>query len=194
MAISRFRPKAPVLAVVESERVIKRLMLSWGVYPIAVTAEKQFVKLLAAAGVKAVASKFVNKGDLVVLTAGLPDGVDASTNAIILHVINESVLRGTGCGAYRKASGNTCIVKTKEELFSKKRSGDILLVKNLSLFERADLQGFGGIISVETPAVKMVDLDIPIIHGIPSALEKIEDGTMVSIDSRTGIVSYQYKS
>ncbi len=193
-AISHFRPKQPVLAVTESERVRRRLILFWGVFPIIVSGEKQFGKLLVAAGKKAMESKMVGKGDLVVLTAGLPDGIDASTNTIILHVINESVLRGVGAGAYRKASGKTCIVATKDELLAKKCSGDILLVKNLAFLDRADLHGFGGIICVERLSSDMEDLDIPVIHGIPSAIDKIEDGTIVTIDSRTGIVSYQQKS
>lgn len=80
--ISRFRPHCPIIAMAEDDMVQRQLCISWGVTP---KAGKQFksTDALFEAGIKtALDTKIVNKGDTVVLTAGIPIGISGTTNLI----------------------------------------------------------------------------------------------------------------
>ena len=192
-SISGFRPKQRIIAVTDSEKVQRRLMLYWSVYPIVIDAEYSLIKRFKQVGEKSIEKGFLDNGDLTVLTAGLPEGTDASTNTIMVQVINGSVLRGEGTAAFRKASGRACVIKNKSEIHTKKAIGDILVVSDLKEFSREDINDFVGIISAQSslPNEKIIeDLDIPVVYGVLKAMELIKNGMFVTADSGKGIVSY----
>ena len=80
--VSKYRPKAPIIAVTADEKVMRRLSLTWGAIPVkgdlATTTDEMF-NTAAQGGLD---SGIVNKGDLVVITAGVPVGTAGSTNLI----------------------------------------------------------------------------------------------------------------
>jgi pyruvate kinase len=81
-AVSRFRPRQPVIALSPLPKTIQLLPLFWGCRPLVVTATGDLDEMIESAGRVLLQSKLVQKGDLIVLTAGLPIGVPGTTNMI----------------------------------------------------------------------------------------------------------------
>ncbi|MGL4624278.1 MAG: pyruvate kinase [Culicoidibacterales bacterium] len=82
-AIAKFRPAAPILALVPNGRVARSLALSYGVNPIVVGETTTFEQAVEIARKEAVANGAV-EGDVVVLTGGYPTG-QGNTN--LLHIV-----------------------------------------------------------------------------------------------------------
>lgn len=80
--VSKYRPKAPVIAVTTEDHTLRRLALNWGVTPvkgdIASTTDEMFDKAMRGG----LESGLVKEGDLVVITAGVPLGRSGSTNLV----------------------------------------------------------------------------------------------------------------
>ncbi|MFD1179672.1 pyruvate kinase [Paenibacillus puldeungensis] len=80
--VSKYRPKAPIIAVTTEEQTLRRLALNWGVTPvkgnIAATTDEMFDKAMKGG----LDSGLVKEGDLVVITAGVPLGRSGSTNLV----------------------------------------------------------------------------------------------------------------
>jgi len=80
--VSKYRPKAPILALTPSGVLAGRLMLRWGVYSVQVE-EPNSVDGLFATAVRAVKDLGLAKsGDLIVITGGVPIGVAGTTNLL----------------------------------------------------------------------------------------------------------------
>lgn len=87
--ISRYRPECDVFACSTHEHVCRQLNLSWGVTPILIE-EKQDTFELFEHAVHVLSEKgYVEKGELTVITAGIPLGVSGTTNMIKVHVVGE---------------------------------------------------------------------------------------------------------
>jgi len=81
--VAKFRPRQPIIAVTYSEQVKNRLALVWGVWPLIVPLIEQSTdELLHRAIAAALEAKLVQKGQWIVLTAGVPLGVSGTTNLI----------------------------------------------------------------------------------------------------------------
>ena len=69
---------------------------------------------------------FVSKGELVVLTGGVPLGVSGTTNLIKVQVAGHILVTGKGLKREKKISGNLCVCHSNEDLKSFK-DGDIIV-------------------------------------------------------------------
>ncbi|WP_422657825.1 pyruvate kinase [Paenibacillus sp. EC2-1] len=80
--VSKYRPKAPIVAVTTQDRTLRRLALTWGVTPVKgelATSTDEMFEYALQGGQK---SGIVKEGDLVVITAGVPLGKSGSTNLV----------------------------------------------------------------------------------------------------------------
>ena len=80
--ISRFRPGCMVAALTTEERVRRQLAISWGVAPYLVGNVDSTDRLFSLSVDAARKEGLVEKGDTVVITAGVPIGRSGSTNLI----------------------------------------------------------------------------------------------------------------
>lgn len=87
--VSKFKPAYPVIAVTPSEKVRRQLALWWGIYPFVIEAENNTDELFKKSVAKAIETGMVKKGDLVVLTAGVPAGVSGTTNIMKVEIIGD---------------------------------------------------------------------------------------------------------
>ena len=87
--ISRFRSEIPIIACTPNNTTLRQLALSWGCTPIMVGEEKVTDVLFETAVNAAYCKNLVEKGDTVVLTAGLPLGVAGTTNLIKVVRVGE---------------------------------------------------------------------------------------------------------
>lgn len=80
--LSKFRPSCMVIGCTPNETVLRQMSMSWGVYPV-IMDEKESTDELFDCAVKAAESAgLITKGDVVVLTAGIPLGVAGTTNML----------------------------------------------------------------------------------------------------------------
>ena len=87
LRVSKYRPVQPILAVTPSERVARRLALFWGVTPVIQSAPTALDGILSMAAEVALGSGVAVKGDILVITAGLPPTGHGGTNLIKVHRI-----------------------------------------------------------------------------------------------------------
>jgi len=80
--VSKHRPATPIIAVSPSLQTLRRISLLWGVCPVLVPASRDTDEMLTHAMAGARKSGAVRRGDLVVITAGVPVGVPGHTNLI----------------------------------------------------------------------------------------------------------------
>ena len=85
--VSKFRPQAPIIATTEDEGVMRRLALVWGVYPVKTSYVVSTDEVVANSIESAKEKKYLDNGDLVVITAGVPNGISGTTNLIKVHTI-----------------------------------------------------------------------------------------------------------
>ena len=85
--ISRFRPGCVIAALTTEERVRRQLAISWGVAPYLVGNVDSTDRLFSLSVDAARKEGLVEKGDTVVITAGVPIGRSGSTNLIKAQVV-----------------------------------------------------------------------------------------------------------
>ncbi|WP_019536044.1 pyruvate kinase [Paenibacillus ginsengihumi] len=190
--VSKYRPKAPIIAVTPSEQVLRRLSLVWGVVPVKgemCSSTDQLFELAVDASVKA---GHVALGDTVVITAGVPVGRSGTTNLIKVHQVGEMIAKGQGIGT-QIVSGKVVTARTAEEANAKVTEGCILVTvttdkEYMPAFEKAAgvITETGGITS--HAAVVGISLGKPVVVGVDKALEVIQEGTEVSIYPEVGVI------
>ena len=86
--ISRFRPDMPIVACTPDASTYRQLSLSWGVTPVQIGEERITDVLFDHAVDASVDTGLLNRGDLAVLTAGVPLSISGTTNLIkVVHVV-----------------------------------------------------------------------------------------------------------
>lgn len=90
-AIETFRPGVPIISCTTSETVYRHLSLSWGVYPLLISEEHETFLLLEHAVEAVKNAGYVQTGDTVVITTGIPLGISGTTNLIKVHVVGEDM-------------------------------------------------------------------------------------------------------
>ena len=87
LRLSKYRPQHLILAVTPSETVVRRLSLAWGVLPVKKPEPANLEEVFELAREVALETGIARKGDLVVITAGLPLSVPGSTNLVKVHSV-----------------------------------------------------------------------------------------------------------
>ena len=88
--ISKYRPEARIVAFTPNESTLRHMALYWGVSPHPFERRTYTDEELAAAADILEREGVVRRGDRVVMVAGVPPNVQASTNLVKVHVIGET--------------------------------------------------------------------------------------------------------
>ena len=189
-AISKFRPKAPIIAATTSEKVMRKMALEWGVYPVLAPLSKSTDEVIDLSVKATIEAGYAGEGDLVVITAGIPVGLSGTTNLIKVHTIGKVLLKGVGIGQ-RVGSGRVVIGNSEDELLSKFEDGDVLVARAtykdmVKFMERASavVAEEGGLTS--HCAIVGLNLNKPTIVGALDATTILRDGEIVTVDAITG--------
>jgi len=190
--VSKFRPKAPIIAATIDERVRRKLSLSFGVYSVLIKHTDNTDELIEQSVNQAIANNYINSGDLVVITAGIPAGVAGTTNLIKVHIIGNIVAKGIGVG-YKSVTGRVSIINDLDKDSDKVQNGDILVLVNsdketMPLMDKASafIVEQGGITS--HAAIVGIALGKPVIVGVKDALTLLKDGQTVTMDTTRGVI------
>lgn len=88
--VSKQRPHTQILAPTTNEKIARQMNLLWGVRPMVMPAFDSVDDLLKSAEKLALKSKYINKGDTIVITSGAHGGKDSITNMIEVRKAGES--------------------------------------------------------------------------------------------------------
>jgi pyruvate kinase len=86
-AVARNLPAQPIVAVSPDQRVVNQLALCWGVHPLLGTDRSSFEEVIREANDLVLAHGFAERGQVVVVTAGLQTNQSGRTNLIKAHVV-----------------------------------------------------------------------------------------------------------
>ena len=191
--LSKYRPNRPILSCTPNERTWRQLNLSWGVIPLMSEEQSDTDALFAHAVECAVKKQYLETGDLVVITAGVPIGISGTTNLMKVHVVGDVLVKGSGIGE-REVTAPICVARSSEEAISKFKSGEILVMEETSNEIMTLLRSAGGIVvekggDTSHAAVVGLSLDIPVIVGAKNAVKILKSGTTVHLDAKKGIVT-----
>lgn len=190
--VSKYRPKAPVVAVTPGPEVCRKLAVVWGVQPLLAPAYSNTDEMMKAAVDASLERGFIKSGDLVVITAGVPVNVPGTTNLIKVHVVGQVLARGTGVGN-RAVSGKVRVCRKPEEALQKVGTGDILVAASTDRDFVPAMQKAGAIITEEGgltshAAIVGINLGIPVVVGVDGATELLPDEATVTVDSMRGLI------
>lgn len=87
--VAKYRPPVPIVALTASERVRRRLSLTWGVAPVTVPSFESTDQIFRLAVELPVRMGCAVTGDLIVITAGIPLGLVGGTNLLMVHRIGD---------------------------------------------------------------------------------------------------------
>jgi len=189
--VSKFRPQKPILAVTPHVDVARQLQLVWGVKPLLVLDLPSTGQTFQAALNVAQEKKFLQEGDLIVMTAGTLQGVSGSTDLIKVEVV--TAVRGKGVGIGQgSVSGRARVVHSSIET-THVNPGEILVASQTSVDFIDAIRKAAGIITEDPSltshaAVIGLRLGVPVIVGVPNATSAIRDGEIVTLDMQRGLV------
>ncbi|GGH86748.1 pyruvate kinase [Pullulanibacillus pueri] len=188
--VSKYRPKANIVAVTSTPKSLRHLCLVWGVYPYLGNVAKSTDEMLDYAVDDAVKSGIVQHGDLVVITAGVPVGEIGTTNLIKVHLVGETLAKGQGVGR-KSANGKVYVTNDSADANSNMPEGAVLVTSAtdrdmMPAFERASavITEEGGLTS--HAAVVGLNLDLPVIVGVKNATKIFKNDQEVTVDSERG--------
>lgn len=190
--VSRFHPGTPIIACLLDQQVRRQMALYWGVEPIMMPYASSTDELVDFAVQAAAQAGVVHEGDLVVVTAGVPVGVAGTTNMIRIQQVGGALVNAVGIGE-KKASGPLCICRSTDEVAEKFQPGDVLVVPYTTNKLLPYIRQAAAVITEEASvechtATIGLALDKPVIVGAASAVQRLTDGTMVTVDCARGLV------
>lgn len=190
--VSRQRPPCPILGVTPMKSTWRELALYWGVIPLIkeeMTDQNTAVDSVIASCIE---SGYIDEGDLVVVTAGVPLGTAGTTNLVQVYIAGKILLKGLSL-LKREARGPVCTARSAEEALSKMTSGSVLVVGRTD-DEYLPAIRLASAIVAEEPGLTSHAAVIGLEHGIPSivgadgALSLLTDGMVVTLDGYRGML------
>ncbi|MCK4260892.1 MAG: pyruvate kinase [Halanaerobiales bacterium] len=188
--VSKYRPKALIIAATPNQSVLRKLVLNFGVFPIFVPEEKNTDEMIEASVESALKENLINEGDLVVITAGVPVGTPGTTNLLKIHIAAKVLVRGVGIGKLAK-TGNVVLANNAVEANEKVQDGDILVAYDTDRDWMPAIQKASAIVTEQGgltshAAIVGLNLGIPVIVGAEDALNILEDRLLVTVDCIRG--------
>ncbi|MFE8703736.1 pyruvate kinase [Cytobacillus sp. FJAT-54145] len=190
--ISRYRPKAPIVAVTANESVSRRLQLVWGVYPQLGQKATTTDDMLDISVQESINSGIVSHGDLVVITAGVPVGEAGTTNLMKIHVVGDVIIKAQGIGR-KSAYGKVVVAKSAEEALKNVTTGSILVTIGSDAEMVPAIEKCSALITEEGgltshAAVVGLNLGIPVIVGAENATTLLTNGQEITVDAQRGVI------
>ena len=191
--IAKHHPGCMIIGCCMDDYVCRQLNLYWGVQPLLLPKEEDADALFNSAVAAAEEAGLVSRGDLTVLTAGVPLGVTGTTNLIKVQVAGRILVKGKGY-TKKKVCGPICVAKDAEELKKNFAAGDIVVVPETTNEMLPELKSAQAVIaehggSNSHAAIVGLTLDIPVIVNAANATEILKSGAVVQVDAETGTVS-----
>lgn len=188
--ISKYRPKALIVAATPFAEVARKLTLQWGVEPLVVQESSGTDQLLSVAVTAAIEQQYIKTGDIVVITAGVPVGKVGTTNMIKVQVVGGILAKGIGIGRKSYMGTARIVHQPEQDTFEK---GDILVASSTDARFIPLIAQAGALVIKESgltshAAIAALEYGIPAIIGIQDALTKISERQRITVDALSGVI------
>ncbi|MEG0249276.1 MAG: pyruvate kinase [Peptostreptococcus sp.] len=190
--VSKFRPKAPIIAATQSDKVMRRLSLNWGTYPVKSDLGENTDEVVKASILATREAGFASSGDTVVVTAGVPVGKTGKTNLIKVSVIADFLGRGIGIGD-DVVEGVARVVIPGEDC-PEFNEGDILVTVGtdrdmVKYIEKASaiVTETGGMTS--HAAIAGITLNTPVVVSVDDITTKLKSGEKIRVEPSSGAIT-----
>ena len=189
--VSKFRPNTPIIAATPNEKTSRQLSLSWGVYTVNCAQAGNTDDLIDNSIEASKNAGFINDGELVVVTAGVPTGVSGTTNLIKVHVVSEEICQGIGIGR-TTIEGTVRLVKAGEAC-DNFNEGDILVTNMTDREMNQYIEKASAIITEDGgmtshAAIVGINLGKPVIVSATNILSSVKDGEIITVDTTRGAI------
>lgn len=89
--ISRFRPACPIMGCTTDPVICRQLNMAWGITPILMNVEHDTFELFDHALQAVEKAGFIEKGEIAVMTAGVPLGISGTTNILKVQIAGSHI-------------------------------------------------------------------------------------------------------
>lgn len=190
--ISKYRPSAKIIALTFSESQARKLVLAWGVEPFVVEKPASTDEMMSLAGTVAKESGYAQDGDTIIISAGVPVGEKGTTNLMKIQVIGEKLVSGSGIGE-KSVVGHAVVVDNAADAVANVKSNSVLVVKSTDNDYNEAIKNAAAVVVekgglTSHAAVLGIENGIPVVVGAENATSSIENGQLVTVDARRGIV------
>ncbi|MEG2054672.1 MAG: pyruvate kinase, partial [Oscillospiraceae bacterium] len=129
--LCKYRPDQPIIACVTDEHVSRQLAISWGIRPLMMPIVKTTDELISMSVEVAQKANYIQDGNMVVITAGVPVGISGTTNMIKAHLVGDALIAGVGI-TKKVTRGKICVCNSEEEVLARFKEGDVLVTGTTS--------------------------------------------------------------
>jgi len=189
--VSKYKPRAPIIAVTPNAKVAAELTLTWGVYPLLSQPNNTTDEIYSTAVKAAREAGLIGSDDLVIFTAGVPVGVTGTTNYLRIETVGEVIVQGQGVGR-NSASGTIFVALTGEEAQCL-LPGQILVARETDDSYMPALGTAAAVITesgglTSHAAIVGIELGIPVVVGAEGATGRMTPGQLVTVDALRGLI------
>ncbi|MBC7223162.1 MAG: pyruvate kinase [Anaerolineae bacterium] len=191
--MSHFRPRPPIIAVTPSPMVQRQLCLFWGVIPLLGPRSNTTDDIISNAVELALRYGLIQRGDLVVITAGSAGSAPGTTDIMKVHLVEKVLGQGTGLGD-KVVRGRVRRLEGPLPPRLRLDPDEIAVASRTDRTFVEALQRAGGLIVAEGGmdshgALLAVELGIPAIIGVgEEAIGHLQDGQEVTLDAPRGLI------
>jgi pyruvate kinase len=190
--VSKYRPRATIIASTPLLSTWRALSLMWGVKPILRDERETTEKAVDDAIEAILKNDYVEEGDTVVITTGFPVFVSGTTNMLLVQTVGRTLFHAPSL-IRREAAGFVCKARTAKEAVDKMCDGNILVIPSSDQEYLPALRKAAAIVTEESgmtnfSAMTALQLGIPCMTSVDDAMEKLRDGMLVTIDGVHGVV------
>ena len=186
--LAKFRPEMDTFAVTDDDRVLRQMSLQWGVTGVKGKTRGRDIFEHTAKVVKR--AGYIKDGDLIVMVAGIPQGVAGSTNVVKVHQVASTLHKGVGIVGGHKTA-RVRIVTDDGAYMRDFSDGDIIVAKSYDKSLAPYLARCGGFISEEEgltspSAIAGLSVSKPTIVGCAGITSGVKAGDVITMNADTG--------
>ncbi len=191
--VSRLRSKIPILAMTYQDTTYNQLELNWGVNPEMIEEESSIESIIQRIGEICLERGVAERGDRIVIIAGLPLGRHGTTNMVRVETVGKKPVRGIALNK-KTVSGSVVYVKEDADINTKDLSGKIVFLSDFKKDYVPYLKLVAGIV-METYKYEHdlsllgIAYNIPIFIDAKGVFEQIKEGSVVELRGDRNIIS-----
>ncbi|MDR3321964.1 MAG: pyruvate kinase [Synergistaceae bacterium] len=190
--VSKYRPKATIVASTPLRSTWRALTLMWGVKPLLMDECENSESALDAAIEAVLKNNYALEGDTVVITTGFPVFVSGTTNMLLVQTLGRILFNAPSI-VKREAAGFVCKASAAAEAIDKMKDGNILVTSSADAGYLPAMEKASAFITEEVGisnymAITALQLGIPCVTGVEGAMEKLRDDMLVTVDGVHGVV------
>lgn len=192
--VSRHRPRRRIVAGVPNEAVRRRLLVYWGIVPVAMERQTDSEAMIQGAIAVALKEGYVKPLDKVVVVAGLPIASPLQTNSVRVHVIGNVLARG-GRGFGGRCTGRVVKARTLDDAARSlsKRDAEVLVTHTLDesfipILRLVDGVILEGVSEMPWELVRAANPRLVYVSQVAHAMERIEENLTVTLDGAEKLI------